>query len=169
VKIKDPARGFSFYSDGPLDMRMNTSQELTAAHIINMYSKSKIADILLNYGGETHASLIADRIVSHRQKIGAIENTATLSNIVCQTLMHHNMDRYCRKSYMYDGQKKSHPATKTFQAIRIAVNDELEELKMGLENSFSMLRPHGHLLVITFHALEDAIVKKFGRKMMSGT
>ena len=134
------SRGFSFNKDGPLDMRMDSSQELTAHEVVNQYSKEEIKHILKIYGEEHKAGRIAREIVKNRP----ISSTQQLAKIV---------------SKVFPGYKKTHPATKTFQAIRIAVNDELQQLEKALPLWVEMLKPGGRLAVISFHSLEDRIVK----------
>lgn len=145
--LKTAERGFSFLSEEPLDMRMDRSQDLTAAYIVNRYSEKDIDRILWEYGEERLSRKIARAIVDYRarKKIGTC---AELSDIVCS---------------VYKGRGKLHPATKTFQALRIAVNDEMNELKKGLDASSVILKSKGRLCVISYHSLEDRIVKNFIR------
>lgn len=135
-------RGFSFRADGPLDMRMDRSQDLDAAQIVNTWSKEKIARILREYGEEPKANVLAGKIVHQRP----INSTVHLSNLV--------------KS-VYPGHSRVHPATRTFQALRIAVNDELGQLAAVLPVAMELLAPGGRLAVISFHSLEDRLVKQF--------
>lgn len=140
--LDESNRGFSIVLDGPLDMRMDTSQSLTADTIVNSYSTDDIADILRVYGEEPKASSIAKRIVSSRP----IKTTHQLATIVAQA---------------WPGYSRTHPATRTFQALRIAVNDELRLLEISLPLWEQLLAPEGRLAVITFHSLEDRIVKNY--------
>jgi 16S rRNA (cytosine1402-N4)-methyltransferase len=140
--LDDPERGFSFMREGDLDMRMDRSQSLTAADIVNTYSEKEIADILYIYGEERRSRPIARSIVRSRPLATTIE----LSRVVERVL---GAPRYGR----------IHPSTRTFQALRIAVNAELDNLKEFLRSAPDCLRPGGRLAVITFHSLEDRIVK----------
>ena len=145
--LKTAGRGFSFLSEEPLDMRMDRAQDLTAADIVNRYSEKNIARILWEYGEERLSRKIAKAIVDYRVK-KKINTCAELSDIVCS---------------VYKGRGKLHPATKTFQALRIVVNDELNELKKGLDAASGILKRGGRLCVISYHSLEDRIVKNFMR------
>ena len=138
----DPDRGFSFMREGALDMRMDRSQSLTAADVVNTYGEKEIADILFNYGEERRSRAIARSIVRSRP----LSSTTALSKAVERVL---GGPRY----------GKIHPATRTFQALRIAVNGELDNLAEFLQSAPLCLRPGGRLAVITFHSLEDRIVK----------
>ena len=144
MQLDQAKRGFSFLHDGPLDMRMGEA-EVSASDIVNFYDEESIADILFQYGEERFSRVIAKKIVNSRP----IESTLGLSNII--------------KSCFNGSFRKTHPATKSFQALRIAVNDELVELVKGLGIAERMLEPGGQLAVVTFHSLEDRIVKKFMR------
>jgi 16S rRNA (cytosine1402-N4)-methyltransferase len=144
MQLNVPGRGFSFSHDGPLDMRMG-ALGLSAADIVNRYSEKEIADILYMYGEEKASRRIARAIVKARET-APITRTKQLAEIV--------------RSVM--GRKeKIDPATRTFQGLRIAVNEELSELEQGLEAAEQLLAPGGRLLVVTFHSLEDRIVKQF--------
>lgn len=145
--LKTAERGFSFLSEEPLDMRMDRAQDLTAAYIVNKYPEKDVDRILWEYGEERLSRKIARAIVDYRAK-KKIGTCAELSNIVCS---------------VYKGRGKLHPATKTFQALRIAVNDEMNELKKGLAASAGILKSKGRLCVISYHSLEDRIVKNFIR------
>ncbi len=147
LHLKSAERGFSFLSEEPLDMRMDKAQELTAAGIINKYPEREIDRILWEYGEERLSRKIAKAIVEYRAR-KSIASCAELSDIVCRA---------------YKRRGRLHPATKTFQALRIAVNDELNELKKGLDASASVLKTGGRLCVISYHSLEDRIVKNFMR------
>jgi len=144
-------RGFSFSADGPLDMRMSRSG-LTAAEFLNSADESEIARILKDYGEEPRARAIARAIVAARP----VERTAELAAIV-------------RRAAGFRPGQKTDPATRTFQAIRIHLNAELEELELGLEAAERALRPGGRLAIVTFHSLEDRIVKRFFRERSGGT
>ena len=148
VQLDTPERGFSFRFDGPLDMRMNSSgNEETAADIVNNYPEKELADLIYKYGEERKSRHIAAAIVKKRSE-ERIDTTFQLAEIV--------------RSVVYKSPKdKSDPATRTFQALRIAVNDELGELQRALEASIYILKPGGRLVVVSFHSLEDAIVKEF--------
>lgn len=136
------ARGFSIKHDGPLDMRMDQQQELTAAVVVNTYSEQELIRILREYGEEPKARRIASLIVEHRP----FETTQQLANITAKA---------------WPGYSRVHPATRTFQAIRIVVNDELGQLQQSLSLWLKLLKPGGRLCVISFHSLEDAVVKRF--------
>jgi 16S rRNA (cytosine1402-N4)-methyltransferase len=142
-QLDEGARGFSFSSDGPLDMRMDHTRGETAADLLNTLSEDAIADILRRYGEEKRAKSIARAIVAARP----IERTRELADIAERVLG--------RAAH------KIHPATRTFQALRIAVNDELGELERGLQAAERVLRPQGRLAAVSFHSLEDRIVKRF--------
>jgi len=145
-----PERGFSFSHDGPLDMRMDQRQPLTAEQIVNEYGETELANIFWEYGDETKSRKIANRIVRVRET-GRITSTAQLAELVERILPRRG--------------KKSHPATRMFQALRIAVNDEMGGLMRGLNAATTLLKPGGRLAVITFHSLEDRAVKRFGRAL----
>lgn len=151
-QLKELKRGFSFLSDERLDMRMDASQELTAWDIVNKYPEKEIERILREYGEEPFAKRIANAIVTQRKK-SPIDACKELADIVM-------------KVYGGRGQKikKKHPATKTFQALRIEVNEELDELKKGLLSAVNMLKAGGRLCVVSYHSLEDRIVKNFMRE-----
>jgi 16S rRNA (cytosine1402-N4)-methyltransferase len=144
-------RGFSFSADGPLDMRMSKSG-LTAAEYLNAADEGEIARVLRDYGEEPRARAIARAIVAARP----VERTAELAAIV-------------RRAAGFRPGQKSDPATRTFQAIRIHLNAELDELEDGLAAAERALRPGGRLAVVTFHSLEDRIVKRFFRERSGGT
>ena len=141
-------RGFSFRGDGPLDMRMGQSGR-SAADIVNHADERELADIIFKYGEERQARRIARAIVAARA-LKPIERTAQLAEIVAKVVGR--------------GDGRIHPATRTFQALRIAVNDELGELDRGLHASAKILREGGRLAVVSFHSLEDRIVKDFMRQ-----
>ncbi len=147
-QIDTAERGFSFQQDGPLDMRMGTQIEHTAADIVNTWGEAELLRILWDYGEEKSARAIVRAILAQREK-APFERTSDLVDCISKVI---------RKS----GPKN--PATKTFQALRIAVNDELGALDALLEHSISLLKPSGRLAIISFHSLEDRIVKQFLRK-----
>lgn len=140
-------RGFSYHDDAPLDMRMDQSQALSAREIVNGWSEDALNRILRDYGEEKWARQIA-RVICDRRKAAPIETTGQLVNIVDAAIP--------KKLRQADG---SHPARRTFQALRIAVNDELEPLEAALRALVELLNPGGRLCAITFHSLEDRIVK----------
>ncbi len=145
--LKMPERGFSFALDGPLDMRMNTGVPHTAADLVNTLPRRELARILRDYGEERKAGAIARAIEKARAR-GPITSTAQLAGIVSSV------------SPPFPA-RRIHPATLTFQALRIAVNDEMEALREGLNKIVHILRPGGRVAVISFHSLEDRIVKQF--------
>ena len=142
-----PERGFSYRFDGPLDMRMDQTAELDAYTVVNTYDEKSLVRILFEYGEEKFARLIARKIVSEREK-KPIETTLELVEIIKKVLPASAL------------RNSSHPAKQTFQAIRIEVNHELDILKKALEDGLSLLNKNGRMVVITFHSLEDRIVKK---------
>jgi len=147
-QFEDSGRGFSFQKDEPLIMSFGSQANFTARDIVNDWDEKNIQAILKGYGEEQFAYKIAKAIVERRE-VKPIETTFDLVDIiksVTPTFYHH---------------RKIHPATKTFQALRIAVNDEIESLKEGIAKSFERLSPAGRLVVISFHSLEDRIVKQF--------
>ena len=146
-------RGFSFMKDGPLDMRMSQDGP-TAADFVNEASTEEIADVLFHYGEERQSRKIASAIVMDREKKAPFETTLQLASLIERLLP--------RKK---PGQ--SHPATRTFQAIRIHINDEFGELIAGLEAAERALKPGGQLAVVTFHSLEDRVVKRFFQQRAS--
>ena len=145
LQLKTPERGFSFMEDAPLDMRMNPDQRLTAYDVVNRYSERELTRIIKEYGEERFAPRVARAIVQYRRK-KPIETTKELAEIV---------ERAIPKGFY----KKIHPATKTFQAIRIEVNKELDHLKEALLKIPNLLKVGGRVAVISFHSLEDRIVK----------
>jgi 16S rRNA (cytosine1402-N4)-methyltransferase len=144
LQLMSPQRGFSFAIEGPLDMRMDTSQKLTAADLVQHLSETELADIFFKYGEERKSRQIARRIAEARG-IAPITTTSRLAQIV-------------RSSIGFAG-KRIHPATRVFQALRIAVNDELRNLKEFIRDAVSFLKANGRIVVISFHSLEDRIVK----------
>lgn len=143
-------RGFSFHEQAPLDMRMNRQQFLTARDIVNDFSEDEIARVLFEYGEESYARSISRAIVNCR-KVRPIETTLELADII----IHSVPAKYRREK---------HPARKSFQALRIAVNEELDALREVLPQAIEVLRPGGRLCVISFHSLEDRIIKQFIQK-----
>jgi 16S rRNA (cytosine1402-N4)-methyltransferase len=141
-QLSDAARGFSFGREGPLDMRMDPRQEQTAALLVNRLPEADLADLLWRFGEERHARRIARAIVSARP----LETTTQLADLIARAVGHRG---------------RIHPATRSFQALRIAVNDELVALAEALPQARDLLGPGGRLVVIAFHSLEDRIVKRF--------
>jgi 16S rRNA (cytosine1402-N4)-methyltransferase len=148
-QLDQSERGFSFQGEGPLDMRMDNRQTLTAADLVNDADGEKLANIFWEFGGERDSRRFARAIVHDRAQ-RRFETTAQLAGLI---------ERISPR-----GGRKAHPATKIFQALRIAVNDEIGSLKRGLEAALAILQPGGRLAVITFHSLEDRVVKEFGRE-----
>lgn len=144
-QLGQPERGFSFQQNGPLDMRMDTSQELTAAKLVNLLSASELADLIYTYGEERASRRIAQQIVLARSK-KPFETTQQLADLV-------------RKSIPSHGRPRIDPATRTFQALRIAVNRELDHLNEFVSHAVDHLAPGGRLAIITFHSLEDRLIK----------
>ena len=142
-QLDDPERGFSYRYDVKLDMRMNTEQKISAYDIVNNYSEEDLSRIIFEYGEERHAKKIARLIVDERKK-EPIEMTSQLINIIKRA---------------YPERAAKHPAKKTFQAIRIEVNRELEVLDKAMEKAVNLLKVGGRLAIITFHSLEDRAVK----------
>ena len=144
MQLKTASRGFSFANEGPLDMRMSKKITIDANMIVNSFSQEQIANIIYNLGGETKSRKIAKAIVDQRKK-QEIKTTTQLAKIVhdCFPIRYYKID----------------PATKTFQALRIFVNQELEELKKGLDQAASLIAKDGKIIVVSFHSLEDRIVK----------
>lgn len=142
--VDEGSRGFSFLQEAPLDMRMDRSLAVTAKDLVNGLHKGELTELFTKYGEERFAKRIAEAIVTARQS-KPIETTRELAAIVARC--------YPR------GEHKVHPATKVFQALRIAVNDELHALESVLPQAVNLLEPHGRLAVISFHSLEDRIVK----------
>ena len=145
MQLDTPERGFSFQTEAPLDMRFNREVGLSAAQLINTTPEGDLADLLFEYGEEPRAKRIAKMIVQERP----VMTTLQLAGIVKK---------------VYPGYSRIHPATRTFQAIRIWVNDELSVLKQALPRIVQALRPGGRLAIISFHSLEDRIVKEFLRQ-----
>lgn len=148
-QLDDPARGFGFREEGPLDMRLDPRAGPTAADLLAERSERELADLIYAYGEEPRSRRIARAIVSERRR-HPIRTTAHLAAVVARAV---------------GGRRgRRHPATRTFQALRIAVNDELDEIARGLPALFAWLAPGGRLVAISFHSLEDRLVKRFFRK-----
>lgn len=145
-QVDEAARGFSFRLDGPLDMRMDTTRGMSAAEWLATETEQTIGKVIRDYGEERFAFQIAKAIVA-RRAVEPISSTRQLAEIVAHAVK--------------TREKGKDPATRTFQAIRIYINKELEELEIGLDAAFEKLAPHGRLAVISFHSLEDRIVKRF--------
>ncbi|WP_249549295.1 16S rRNA (cytosine(1402)-N(4))-methyltransferase RsmH [Anaplasma phagocytophilum] len=148
MQLSDPDRGFSFMKEGPLDMRMDMlrSQSRSAATFVNSLSEKDMADVIFYYGGERLSRRVARAIVSARESNNKIRNTSDLAKIIRSVVPRSRINPI-------------DPATRTFQAIRIWVNDELEELKAGLEAASQIIGEGGKIIVTSFHSLEDRIVK----------
>ena len=142
--LDQESRGFAIVAEGPLDMRMDQAQDLTAADIVNTYPTEDIADILRRYGEEPRAHSIARKIADYRKE-RPITTTTQLAEIIARA---------------WPGHSRVHPATRSFQALRIAVNDELRLIGEGLPLWIELLKPGGRLAVISFHSLEDRLVKQ---------
>jgi len=147
-QLDEADRGFSFLRDGPLDMRMDPGAGVSAAQWLKTVEQKALKNVLKQYGEEREAARIARAILAARENT-AIETTGQLADIVSSVVPAHT--------------RKKHPATKTFQAIRIFINDELEQLEAVLAQSIDVLQQGGRLCVISFHSLEDRIVKRFMR------
>ena len=143
-QFDQPARGFSFRTDGPLDMRMSLAGE-SAADFVNAASHSELASVIARFGEEKNARRIASAIIAGRPVTGTAQLAAIVSEAQGPAALRHAI----------------HPATRTFQALRIHVNDELGELERGLDAALNILNPKGRLVVVSFHSLEDRIVKQF--------
>ena len=149
-QIDNAARGFSFQADGPLDMRFDPTQTLTAEEIVNTWPEADIAQTIREFGEEPRARRIASAIVGARP----VRSTAALATIISKA--------------SGGGRRRIHPATRTFQALRVQVNRELENLQKGLEGAVRLLAEGGRLVVITYHSLEAALVKTFMRRETGG-
>jgi 16S rRNA (cytosine1402-N4)-methyltransferase len=146
-QIEDPARGFSFMTDGPLDMRMDPDQTLTAEWILNHYGEKPLADLIYRFGEERRSRRITRAIVRARPLTGTRQLAEVIERAAPRT-----------------GRERIHPATRTFQALRMAVNDELGELEKLLEAAPPLLKPGGRFVVVSFHSLEDRAVKQAFRR-----
>ncbi|MBI5415183.1 MAG: 16S rRNA (cytosine(1402)-N(4))-methyltransferase RsmH [Candidatus Omnitrophica bacterium] len=146
-QLDNPQRGFSFQTDGPLDMRMDQNNPVSAFDVVNSFSEQEIAAILRDYGEERWHHRIARQIVRQRA-VRPVATTQELRDVVVQAMPYRR------------GHERIHPATRTFQAIRIAVNRELESLEAALDKSLEFLKPQARIAVLAFHSLEDRIVKQ---------
>jgi 16S rRNA (cytosine1402-N4)-methyltransferase len=147
-QLADPQRGFSFLHEGPLDMRFDPTQETTAGDLLNTLDESELTTLFREYGEEPRSRQIARLIVANRP----LTTTTELATLIAGKATHR-------------GRGRIHPATRIFQALRIAVNRELETVETGLKAAVALLRPGGRLAVIAFHSLEDRIVKRFMRRL----
>jgi 16S rRNA (cytosine1402-N4)-methyltransferase len=154
-QLDEPARGFSFQWDGPLDMRMDQSKGLTAADLVNQRQEAELADIIFHFGEERFSRRIARAIVRART-VQPLATTKELASVI---------ERAVPPLYRHG---RIHCATRTFQALRIAVNQELEHLEPSLRDAVDILNPGGRLCVISFHSLEDRIVKQTFRTLSLG-
>ncbi len=154
-QLDDAGRGFSYMHDAPLDMRMDRTAALTAYDVVNGWSYEELRRILFEYGEERYAPVIAKHIVRQRET-APIETTAQLTELIRQAMPPVAL------------REKQHPAKRSFQAIRIAVNGELDELEPMMEAAAERLRPEGRLAVISFHSLEDRIIKKTMQRLATG-
>ena len=154
-QLDDPARGFSYMNDAPLDMRMDETQPLTAREVVNGWSYEELRRILFEYGEERYAPAIA-KAITRRRETAPIETTLQLVDVIRGAMPAAAL------------REKQHPAKRSFQAIRIAVNGELDALPPMLEAAADKLNPGGRLAVITFHSLEDRIVKKTLQRLATG-
>jgi len=152
-QLDDPARGFSFLRDGPLDMRMDPERSPSAAEWLATASEQEIADVIWRYGEERFSRRIA-RLLVERRREAPLRSTRQLAELVAEAVP--------RK------ERNKHPATRTFQAIRIFINRELEDLEICLRDCTERLAPGGRLVVISFHSLEDRLVKRFMREQVQG-
>lgn len=155
-QLDDPARGFSFQQEGPLDMRMDQTSGLTAAELVSRSPEGELADIIFQYGEERYSRRIARAIVRERER-RPIETTGELVSIIAGSVP---------SSYRHG---RIHCATRTFQALRIAVNRELESLEPSLRDAVDVLTPGGRICAISFHSLEDRIVKHTFRSLAQGS
>lgn len=154
-QLDNAERGFSYTKDAPLDMRMNQNDPISAYDVINTYSESELTKIFFEYGEEKFSRKIAQRIVEKRE-LSPIRTTLELSSIIENTIPKKTV------------QKGSHPSKRVFQAVRIEVNGELRDLKQSVESFFEALRKGGRLAIITFHSLEDRIVKQTFKDLSTG-
>ncbi len=156
-QIDEAERGFSFMREGPLDMRMDPDQGISAAEWLASAGEREMVEVFSKYGEERYAKRIARAITETREE-SPIETTTQLARLVIEVIPGQNKP----------GQKTIHPATKVFQAIRIFINRELDEIREALDQALEVLSPGGRLAVISFHSLEDRIVKRFMKKAASG-
>ena len=150
-QLEEAERGFSFNADAPLDMRMNPTQGVSAKDLVNGLYEKELSELFLKLGEENWSKPIAKKIVEYRER-KRIETTNELANIILSVRRRSPSDR-------------THPATRVFQALRIAVNDELNSLKEALPKAFEVLEPGGRIVVISFHSLEDRIVKNYFKEL----
>jgi 16S rRNA (cytosine1402-N4)-methyltransferase len=150
-QLDEALRGFSYHQDAPLDMRMDRSQRISASTIINEYSEDDLTDILYRFGEEKWARRIAQLIIEHRP----LETTFELVDVI-------------KRAVPAGARDQKHPARRTFQAIRIAVNNELDDLAQSIEDIVERLAPGGRIVILTFHSLEDRIVKNTFRLLQKG-
>ena len=157
--VDDPSRGFSFMKDGPLDMRYSQDQKLTAYDIVNSYPEDKLADVIWKYGEERRSRWIAKKICE-RRRVEKFDSTLKLAEFIEKIIpvKHWGGKHYKRPN-------KHHPATQIFQALRIEVNDELNALEEALGDSIRILKVSGRIAVISYHSLEDRIVKHFFKEL----
>ena len=146
MQLDDPERGFSFQKDGPLDMRMNKEEEITAEQWINTATEKEISDVLFHLGEERKSRFYARKIVESRKKT-KFKSTAQLSLFIQK----------------YSSSQKRHPATNVFRAIRMHINNEIEEMINGFKSAACLLKQNGKLIIISFHSIEDRIAKNFLR------
>ena len=151
-QVDNAERGFSFRLDGQLDMRMNQDHLETAADIVNSFDEAELIYILKVYGEERFAKRIARSIVAHRADVGRIEKTIQLAQIINKAVPKREPGK--------------DPATRTFQALRIKVNQEIEEIEKALPIAFDLLNKNGRIAVISFHSLEDRVVKNFAKQQL---
>ena len=154
-QLDDPARGFSYARNAPLDMRMDPAQDFNARDLINNWNESDLKRIFYQYGEERYANLIAREIIKYREKKN-IETTGELADIIKSSMPSKAL------------REKQHPAKRVFQAIRIAVNGELDALEPMIKSAVKNLKPGGRLAIITFHSLEDKIIKNLMRDFSKG-
>lgn len=150
-QLDEDERGFSYHHDAPLDMRMDKDKDFSAYNVVNEYSEKDLADIIFKYGEDKHAKAIAHNIVM-RRSLKPIKTTLELAEII-------------KESYPYKERLSKHPARKTFQAIRMEVNHELDVLETSLRHALDLLNIHGRIVVITFHSLEDRMVKNIFKEV----
>ncbi len=162
MTLEHSGRGFSFLRDEPLDMRLDPKQDLTASQIVNSYSEDELAEIFRKYGEEPQAWKIAQEIVAWR-KLAPIKTSQDLARLIQKI----KKSKTQPKAHEATRQQK-HPATRVFQALRIAVNDELSNLEKALPQALTALAAGGRIVVISFHSLEDRIVKNFFRREARG-
>ena len=152
-QLEDARRGFSFNVDGPLDMRMDTNSELDAATWLNRVEEKELTEVLQEYGEERYAKRIANAVIQQR-RTQPVTRTKQLADIVCDAIP--------------TREKNKHPATRTFQAIRMRINAELDQLSTFLPKAVQLLAAGGRLVIISFHSLEDRLVKRFLREQARG-